>query len=67
MIRILFLAGVAFAPLAAPAGAETLREALLRAYEGNPQITGQRAAQRALDEDVPIRRADGLPSADAQG
>jgi outer membrane protein len=63
----LFLAGVAFAPLAAPAGAETLREALLRAYEGNPQITGQRAAQRALDEDVPIRRADGLPSADAQG
>jgi outer membrane protein len=43
-----------------------LREALLRAYQSNPQITGQRAAQRALDEDVPIRRADGLPSADAQ-
>ncbi|WP_375428102.1 TolC family outer membrane protein [uncultured Sphingomonas sp.] len=67
MIRGLLIAGVALVPLAAPAGAETLREALLRAYESNPQITGQRAAQRALDEDVPIRRADGKPSADAQG
>jgi outer membrane protein len=65
--RLLFV-GVTVAPLllAAPASADTLREALLRAYQSNPQITGQRAAQRALDEDVPIRRADGLPSADAQ-
>ena len=67
MIRYLLIAGVALAPLAAPVGAETLREALLKAYEGNPQITGQRAAQRAIDEEVPIRRADGLPSADLQG
>lgn len=64
------IAGVAFAPLLlvspAAVGADTLREALLRAYQTNPQITGQRAQQRALDEDVPIRRADGRPSADAQ-
>ncbi len=65
MVRHLLTAGVALAALAAPAGAETLREALLRAYYGNPQITGQRAAQRALDENVPIRRADGLPNASA--
>jgi len=52
----------AVALAAAPAGAETLRDALLRAYEGNPSITGQRAAQRALDESVPIARAPGLPS-----
>lgn len=62
------IVGAVVAPvlLAAPVRADTLREALLRAYQSNPQITGQRAAQRALDEDVPIRRADGLPRADAQ-
>ena len=51
----------------APAGAETLREALLKAYASNPTITGQRAAQRATDENVPIARAAGLPSANATG
>lgn len=69
MIRRSLIAGVALAPLAlltaGPARAETLREALLRAYETNPRITGQRAQQRALDEDVAIRRADGKPNADA--
>lgn len=47
---------------AAPAHADTLREALSRAYRTNPTITGQRAAQRATDELVPIARAGGLPS-----
>ena len=42
---------------AAPASAETLREALLRAYQTNPTITGARAGQRAVDETVPIARA----------
>ncbi|HEU0045028.1 TolC family outer membrane protein [Sphingomonas sp.] len=50
---------------AAPAYADTLREALLRAYQTNPTITGARAAQRASDEDVPIARAAGLPSVNA--
>ena len=44
-----------------PAGAETLRDALVRAYNGNPTLTGQRAAQRANDENVPIARSQGRP------
>ena len=60
------LAGAA-ALQAAPATAETLREALARAYNGNPTLTGQRAAQRAQDENVPIARANGLPSAQVSG
>ena len=62
-MRTAFLLGAATALLAAPASADTLREALLKAYQGNPTITGSRAAQRANDENVPIARADGLPSA----
>ncbi|WP_375421509.1 TolC family outer membrane protein [uncultured Sphingomonas sp.] len=57
LLRILLLAGIA----ATPAGAETLREALAKAYASNPTITGQRAAQRATDEAVPIARSNGLP------
>jgi outer membrane protein len=58
-ISILLLAG---ALMPSTAAAETLREALLKAYQGNPTITGARAAQRATDETVPIARAAGLPS-----
>ncbi|MDB5696695.1 MAG: rane protein [Sphingomonas bacterium] len=53
--------------LATPASADTLREALARAYQTNPTITGARAGQRAVDENVPIARAAGLPSASAGG
>jgi outer membrane protein len=53
--------------IAAPAAAETLRGALAKAYESNPTLTGARAQQRANDENVPIQRAAGLPSADVQG
>ena len=60
----LLLAGVV---IAAPVSAETLREALVKAYQTNPTITGQRAAQRALDENVPIARSAGLPSVNATG
>ena len=52
---------------AVPAHADTLREALLRAYQTNPTITGQRAAQRATDELVPIARSGGLPSISTGG
>ena len=51
----------------ASAPTSTLREALLLAYRTNPGITGQRAAQRALDENVPIARSQGLPGVNAQG
>ncbi len=64
--RMPLLAGAA-ALLAVPASAETLREALLKAYRTNPTITGQRAALRATDEGVPIARADGIPSISANG
>ncbi|HSF13889.1 MAG TPA: TolC family protein, partial [Erythrobacter sp.] len=49
--------------LAAPAQADTLREALVGAYNTNPTLEGARANQRATDEGVPIQRAQGLPSA----
>ncbi|MET4896737.1 TolC family outer membrane protein [Sphingomonadaceae bacterium jetA1] len=53
--------------LGGAASAETLREAMVRAYQSNPTITGQRAAQRATDENVPIARAGGLPSLQSSG
>ena len=61
------LAGVALASIGAGAKADTLREALLKAYEGNPTITAQRAAQRATDESVPIARSQALPSVNSNG
>lgn len=53
--------------LAVPASAETLRDALARAYRDNPTLSAQRAAQRATDENVPIARANGRPSISASG
>ncbi|WP_414901925.1 TolC family outer membrane protein [Sphingomonas flavalba] len=65
--RVSLLTGVSVAlfGLSAPAAAETLRDALVKAYTHNPILTGARAGQRANDENVPIARADGLPSAQA--
>ncbi len=60
-LHALLLAG-AVIPVA-PAHADTLRDALARAYKDNPTITAARAQQRAVDETVPIARAAGLPSA----
>lgn len=42
--------------------AETLKEALARAYGDNPTLEAARANQRATDAGVPIERADMLPS-----
>src|SRR5438874_8544631 len=39
--------------LAAPARAESLPEALAKAYQTNPQLNAERARQRATDENVP--------------
>ncbi len=58
--RRLFVA-LLFSTAVTPASAETLREALVKAYQTNPTITGARAGQRATDENVPIARARGLP------
>ena len=52
---------------AAPASADTLREALAKAYATNPTLTGARATLRATDENVPIARAGGLPTLATSG
>ncbi len=49
--------------LAAPARADTLREALVDAYSTNPTLQAARANQRATDEEVPIQKSQGLPNA----
>jgi outer membrane protein len=59
--------GVSLVVTTVPVSAETLRDALVKAYNTNPTLTGQRATQRAIDENVPIARASGLPSIDASG
>ena len=68
--RSLLLAGImattVAATAAAPATAETLRDALSAAYENNPTIAAARSGQRITDEGVPIARADGLPSVNGQ-
>ena len=46
---------------AGSAQAETLQGAVAKAYQYNPTLTGARAQQRATDENVPIRKADGRP------
>jgi outer membrane protein len=46
-----------------PAYADTLKEALAKAYKDNPTLTRARANQRSVDEDVNLSRADGRPSA----
>ena len=57
------MATAILAASAAPAQAETLRDALVAVYDSNPTLQGARANQRATDEGVNIQRAPGLPSA----
>ncbi len=52
---------LAIAPVMARA--DTLKDALLGAYQTNPTLQAARANQRATDENVPIARSSGLPSA----
>src|SRR3989344_3928026 len=49
-----------------PAQADTLRDALIAAYQTNPTLNAARAQQRATDEGVPIALADGRPSSQVQ-
>jgi len=62
--RARWLTGLAVGALIlAPAvHAETLQDALAKAYENNPTLTAARAGQRANDENVPIQKASGLPN-----
>ena len=61
-MRPIWWAGAALTVLAGSmAQADTLRDALVRTYAANPTVTGARARQRAIDENVAIARADGRP------
>ena len=46
---------------AVDARAETVSEALAKAYQSNPQLNGERARQRATDENVPQAMAGYRP------
>lgn len=63
------LSGMAcIAAMQAPcARADTLREALVLAYQTNPTLQAARAQQRGVDENVPIAKASGLPSVSTNG
>lgn len=52
--------------LTVAARAETLREALIGAYETNPNLTAARAGQRATNESVPLAKANGRPDVSVQ-
>nr|WP_294817600.1 TolC family outer membrane protein [uncultured Sphingomonas sp.] len=45
----------------------TLRDALVQAYNTNPDLAGERANQRANDENVPIAKSQGRPGVSSTG
>jgi outer membrane protein len=67
-LRVWLLAGGALlaTPATGSARAESLRDALVAAYTTNPTLQGERANQRATDENVPIEKAQGRPSVNSQ-
>ena len=65
-LRIRLLAGACLVA-AAPASADTLKDALNDAYRTNPTLEGARAQQRATDENVTIEKSNALPSASVNG
>lgn len=67
VVRSLTLTAMGLVLAASSAQAETLKEALAKAYQNNPSLSAARAQQRATDEDVPISKADGRPSASLSG
>lgn len=50
----------------APAGAETLQDALAAAYRSNPMLLAQRARAGSTEAQVRIERAAGRPAADVE-
>lgn len=64
--RSVIAALLASAMLAAPVSADTLRDALVSAYETNPNLTAAREGQRATNEGVPLAKANGRPDVTVQ-
>jgi len=65
LVRAALFGGACLAAMSTPVFADDLREALVMAYKSNPSLQAARAQQRAIDENVVIERADGLPGASA--
>src|SRR5437868_5517171 len=62
------LAGSALTGVWSPtARADTLEQALIQAYQNNPQLNAQRAATRAVDESVSIALGGYRPRVTATG
>ena len=62
MLRKFISASLAAALMAGTASADTLREALVSAYNTNPTLTGQRETLKATDANVAIAKAAGRPT-----
>ena len=60
-VSVLFAGAAVVGLVAGPAAADTLREALVLAYNTNPGLAAARAQVRAADENVPIAKAQGRP------
>ena len=65
MVRKLLTGSLIAALLAGTAGADTLRDALVSAYQSNPTLTGQRQTLEATDAAVAIAKAAGRPRVSA--
>ncbi len=66
--KVLVLAGFAVWPLiSTQASAETLSQALVSAFQGNPTLRADRARQRATDESVPQALSGWRPIVSATG
>src|SRR5690349_12787706 len=61
VFRKLLSGTVLAALMAGSAAADTLRDALVSAYQTNPTLTAQREALRATDATVAIAKAAGRP------
>ena len=66
MFRKLISASLVAALMAGTASADTLREALVSAYQTNPTLTAQRETLAGTDATVAIARAAGRPQVTAQ-
>ena len=64
--RLGFSAALIVCLLSTTAVAETLQDSLVRAYQNNPQLTAERARQRATDENVPQALSQYRPQIAAQ-
>ena len=66
MYRKIITGSLAVALLSGTASADTLREALVSAYQTNPTLTAQREVLRGTDATVAIARAAGRPQVTGQ-